>query len=307
MSNHKHRLKRSSDLPWQHPDAPKDDRDALDNIKKIMNSPSYKIAIDDSLFLNSTEATPMRLGLDYHKAESILKRYGILKTIVVYGSTRVVDSKRAKERLEAIKARADRSKDDIELQKELKRAESILEKSKYYDDAREFGKIVAECGKGVDDNRLVLMTGGGPGIMEAANRGAYDVGANSIGLNITLPHEQFPNPYITPDLCFLFYYFATRKIHFMKRAAALVVYPGGFGTLDEVFEALTLIQTTKLDPIPVIFVGSEYWRKVINFEMLEEEGVISSDDLELFCFVDSAKEAWDEIKSYYKDSKLDLF
>jgi uncharacterized protein (TIGR00730 family) len=151
------------------------------------------------------------------------------------------------------------------------------------------------------------MTGGGPGIMEAANRGAYDVGAKSIGLNIKLPHEQYPNPYITPDLCFLFHYFAIRKLHFLNRAKALVVYPGGFGTFDELFETLTLIQTHKTDEIPVVLIGKKYWQKAIDFEFLKDEGVIDPQDLDIFYFADNADEAWEYILRWHKERGVQLY
>jgi uncharacterized protein (TIGR00730 family) len=294
-----HRLKRDSDLPWQHPKSPKDDPIAAKNLEKIMRSPSYKLAIDDSDFLLDEIALPARLELDYLKAEMALKKYGIKKTIVVYGSTRIVEPKVAERNLEKA--------EEKNIQNEIAKAKKIVEKSIYYEDARAFGRLVGESGGGVDDNRVVLMTGGGPGIMEAANRGAYDVGSKSIGLNITLPHEQYPNPYITPDLCFLFYYFAIRKMHFMKRASALVIYPGGFGTLDELFEALTLIQTRKMKQIPVVFVGEEYWSRVIDFDFLEQEGVINSEDLDLFTFSKNADDAWESIVTWYEESAESLF
>jgi uncharacterized protein (TIGR00730 family) len=294
-----HRLKRDSDLPWQHPKSLDDDPSAAKNLEQIMRSSSYKLAIDDGDFLLDEIALPARLELDYLKAEMALKRYGIKKTIVVYGSTRIVESKVAKRNLDIAK--------DKNIQKDIAKAQKLVDKSHYYEDARAFGRLVGESGGGVDDNRVVLMTGGGPGIMEAANRGAYDVGSKSIGLNITLPHEQYPNPYITPDLCFLFYYFAIRKMHFMKRASALVIYPGGFGTLDELFEALTLIQTRKMKQIPIVFVGEEYWSRVICFDVLEEEGVINSEDLDLFWFAKDADEAWESIVDWYEESGEGLF
>jgi uncharacterized protein (TIGR00730 family) len=163
-----------------------------------------------------------------------------------------------------------------------------------------FGRYVSRSGKGPDDSRVVIMTGGGPGIMEAANRGAHDVGAKSVGLNIHLPHEQFPNPYITPELCFQFHYFAIRKLHFFLRAKALVVYPGGFGTLDELFEILTLVQTHKTRPIPVVIVGKSYWNKLIDFDFLVEEGTIAPEDLEIFHFADNAAEAWRHILQWHE-------
>ena len=167
--------------------------------------------------------------------------------------------------------------------------------------------MIGKSGKGPDDCRVTLMTGGGPGIMEAANRGAHDVGAKSIGLNITLPHEQFPNPYITKELCFQFYYFGIRKLHFMQRAKALVVFPGGFGTLDELFDLLTLIQTKKSPLIPIVLVSKYYWSNVINFDFLVAQGVITKEDLELFTYVESAEEAWLAINSWYKVREITLF
>lgn len=183
----------------------------------------------------------------------------------------------------------------------------MVRKSLYYDQAREFGQLVGKSGKNPEDCRVTLMTGGGPGIMEAANRGAMDVGAKSIGLNIELPHEQAPNPYITPGLSFQFRYFALRKFHFMQRAKALVVFPGGFGTMDELFEILTLIQTGKSPCIPIILVGKEYWDRVIDFDYLLEEDVIESDDLSMISYVDTAKEAWDTILKWHKSNQTPLF
>ncbi len=186
-------------------------------------------------------------------------------------------------------------------------AERILDKSRYYKIARKFGRLVGEAGKGPGDSRLTLMTGGGPGIMEAANRGAFDVGAKSIGLNISLPHEQFPNPYITPELCFRFHYFAIRKFHFLQRAKALVVFPGGFGTLDELFSVLTLIQTRKIDPIPIVLVGKKYWKHLIDIDFLEDEGVIDPEDRSLFWYAESAKEIWEGLLKWHKINKTPLF
>jgi uncharacterized protein (TIGR00730 family) len=186
------------------------------------------------------------------------------------------------------------------LARELRVARRILAKSRYYDIAREFGRIVGRSGRGPDDARVTLMTGGGPGIMEAANRGAFDVGAKSIGLNITLPHEQYPNPYITPELCFQLHYFAIRKLHFLRRAKALVIFPGGYGTLDESFELLTLVQTRKVDPLPIVFVGEAYWRRIVDFDLLAEEGVIDPEDREIFGFAESAEAAWETIVRWHE-------
>ena len=179
-------------------------------------------------------------------------------------------------------------------------AERILAKSKYYDVAREFGRLVGHCGNLAIGGRIMVMTGGGPGIMEAANRGACDVGAKSIGLNITLPQEQYPNPYISPELCFSFHYFAMRKLHFALRARALVAFPGGYGTLDELFEILTLAQTRKLPPVPVILVGEEYWRGVFNADFLVEEGTIAPEDRDLFWYAETAEQIWRDILTWYE-------
>ncbi len=238
-------------------------RELLD---EILKSPSYKIAELDRDFLESYETRDIRLELDYLKAELILNKHKIDHTVVVFGSARVDEN------------------------------------SPYYKDAREFGKLVGEHGESLDGIPVTMATGGGPGIMEAANRGAYDVGAKSIGLNINLPREQYPNPYITPELCFQFHYFAIRKLHFILRAKALVVYPGGFGTLDELFEILTLIETKKSKKIPVVLVFKEYWENVVNFDYLQKEGFISSDDLKIFTIVDNAKEAWESIEKWYADA-----
>ena len=294
-------------LPWQQP-KPKEEEPKIDELlNRIFNSPSYKLAIEDVDFLMSDETRGVRLELDYLKPELIMKKYGIKHTIVVFGSARIKEPKSAMKELEKIKNLVKKSPDSKTLLKELRTAEKMVEKSIYYEEARKFGQLVGKAGKGPADNTLTLMTGGGPGIMEAANRGAYDVGAKSIGLNIQLPHEQFPNPYIDPDLCFQFHYFAIRKLHFLHRAAALVVFPGGFGTLDELFETLTLIQTHKNRPIPVILVGKEYWHNLINFKFLVEEGTIDAEDLHIFTFKENAQEAWNYIVEWYEKRNINLF
>jgi uncharacterized protein (TIGR00730 family) len=179
-------------------------------------------------------------------------------------------------------------------------AERVLAKSRYYDVAREFGRLVSGVCQLDGRCDFVIVTGGGPGIMEAGNRGAFDVGAKSIGLNITLPHEQFPNPYISPELCFQFRYFGLRKMHFMKRAKALVAFPGGYGTFDELFEALTLIQTEKIRPRPVVLVGKEFWQSAFDAEFLAAEGVIDPEDVELFSYAETAEEIWNAILAWYR-------
>ena len=294
-------------FPWQTPKPKSEEPKVEELLERIFNSPSYKLAIEDIDFLLSDATRGVRLQLDYLKPELIMKEHGIKRTIVVFGSARIKEPKTALEELEKIKELLEREPNSKKLLKELRVAEKMVEKSIYYEEARKFGRLVGKAGKGPHDNTLMIMTGGGPGIMEAANRGAFDVGAKSIGLNIQLPHEQFPNPYITPELCFQFYYFAIRKLHFLHRAVALVIFPGGYGTLDELFETLTLIQTQKNEPIPVVLVGKEYWHRLIDFKFLVEEGTIDPEDLHIFTFKESAHEAWDYILRWYEKRGVDLF
>ena len=281
--------------------------DTLKQIKTIINDPSYEIAEEDKNFIYSNEARGVRLQLDYLKAEVKMQKQGIDHTIVVFGSARIVEFDTAMKELKKIENELEDSPHSESLLSALKRAESMVRKSIYYDEAREFGKLVGKSGKSPEDAHVTLMTGGGPGIMEAANRGASDVGAKSIGLNIELSHEQYPNPYITPELCFQFRYFAMRKLHFIQRAKALVVFPGGFGTMDELFEILTLIQTKKTPPIPVILLGKEYWNRMIDFDFLFEEDAIEPHDLDIVTYVDNAEEAWNAILQWHKKNKTPLF
>jgi len=290
-------ITRIKPLPNQKPKSLKDDPQASQQIAFIMKSPSYKIAEEDADFLLSHETLGNRLGLDYLKAELLLAKHQIKKTIVVFGSTRVVEETAANRQLLKAKISLAKDPDSKKLIRQVKIAKKIVKKSKFYTIARAFGQLVGR------EKGVTLMTGGGPGIMEAANRGAFDVGARSIGLNISLPHEQFPNPYITPELCFQFHYFAIRKLHFIQRAKAIVVFPGGFGTVDEVFGILTLIQTRKIEPIPIVFVGKKYWKKMVDVEFMKDEGVIDDEDSELFSYVESASEALDRINTWYKENK----
>ncbi|MFZ2100953.1 MAG: TIGR00730 family Rossman fold protein, partial [Oricola sp.] len=237
--------------------------------------------------------------LDYLKAELLLEKHGIVRSIVVFGSTRIPEPATARRRLAEAEAALARDPGNADLTHRRAIAERIVAKSRYYEIARDLGRLVGEA-EGPEGNRLVVVTGGGPGIMEAANRGAWDTGARSVGLNITLPHEQFPNPYITPDLCFQFHYFAMRKLHFVMRARALVVFPGGYGTMDELFETLTLIQTRKIAPVPVVLVGEAYWRRVFDLDFLIEEGTIEPEDRDLFWFAETAQEIWDDIQHWYR-------
>ena len=295
-----HHTKRRRPLPWQAPKPIEDDPAALERVRKIMESPGYRQADQDIDFLNQDETRGIRLQIDYMKPELLLEQQGVKHTIVAFGSTRIVEPGAAKRNLQRLKQQAAQHPDDRRLAQQVKTAERILAKSRYYDVAREFGRLVGQFGKGPEDNCLTLCTGGGPGMMEAANRGAFDSGAKSIGLNITLPHEQYPNPYISPELCFRFHYFATRKLHFLLRAVALVAFPGGYGTFDELFEALTLIQTRKIEPIPVVLVGESFWRSAVNVDFMAEEGVIDPEDRELFWYAETAQEIWEGIQHWHR-------
>jgi len=262
-------------------------------------SDSFKLAFDDAEFLLRDDLRPVRLQLELLKPELILQENNIHSTIVVFGSARIPEPKVAKKNLEEALRSVKLNPDNERLKSEARRAERIVEKSHYYTEAQKFSKIVS-CACQQDSNcEYVITTGGGPGIMEAACRGANEINAKSIALNVALPHEQMPNQYSTPELNFQFHYFALRKMHFLLRAKALVVFPGGFGTLDELFEALTLLQTGKINPIPVILFGETFWDKVLDFQFLVDEGMILANDLELFQYVEHADEAWDIIQDFY--------
>jgi uncharacterized protein (TIGR00730 family) len=292
--------KRQEPLPWQSPKDMADDPEAIARVKTIMDSPGYRQADRDIEFLNQDEARGVRLQIDYLKAELLLHRHGVKHTIVVFGSTRLPEPGAARRKLEAIESALVENPADKDLVRRRDVALAIQKKSRYYEEARALGRLVAKFGNGAGDCRVTLVTGGGPGIMEAANRGAFDMGAKSVGLNITLPYEQYPNPYITPELCFRFHYFSTRKLHFLKRARALVAFPGGFGTLDELFETLTLIQTRCIEPLPVVLVGESFWRQAINVDFLMAEGVIDAEDRDLFWFAETADDIWDGIQQWYR-------
>lgn len=241
----------------------------------------------------------VRLLLEMTKADLIQREEQVESTVVVFGSARIPELSAAEERLAVTESELKDQPNNPHRQREVKIARSMVAKAVYYEEARKLGRLISQSCHLFGKCDFVVTTGGGPGIMEAANRGAHDVGMKSIGLNIVLPHEQAPNPYITPKLCFQFHYFAVRKLHFLLRAKALVCFPGGFGTLDELFEALTLIQTKKVKPMPVLLFGKEFWNRTIHFETLVDEGVISEDDLYLFQFVETAEDAWDRICRYY--------
>ncbi len=278
---------------------------AAKRLQAILSSPSYRKADEDIHFLTSAEARGPRLELEYLKAELLLRRHGVTDTIVVFGSTRIVEPALAESRLAESQARAMANPNDAALARQLAAAKRARENSRYYQIAREFGGLVGAARESGDQPRLAIVTGGGPGIMEAANRGAFEAGAETVGLNITLPHEQLPNSYVTPSLCLRFRYFALRKMHFMLRARALVAFPGGFGTFDELFETLTLVQTGKVKPIPIILVGESYWRRAFDVDFLVDEGVIAPQDRDIFRYAETAPDIWEEIRRW-GERKADL-
>ena len=258
-----------------------------------LQADAFRLAFADPEFLLRRETRGIRFQLEMLKPDLDQQAQGIENTIVVFGSARFPSPEEA----QAQHAQALRGGDA----QALALAERDIRNAQHYEQARLFGRLVAEHSSRLPPKeRLYICTGGGPGIMEAANRGAHEMGAPSVGLNIALPFEQYPNPYITPTLSFKFHYFALRKMHFMTRAKALVAFPGGFGTLDELFEILTLVQTGKSEPVPIVLYGSDYWKGLVNFQMLVDEGVISAEDLDLFKFVDEPQAAWDVIQSFYQ-------
>ena len=254
---------------------------------------SQRLAFEDPEFLQREETRGIRMQLEMLKPELSLNQYQIDHTVVVYGSARVQSA----ESVEKILAQAQANNDSATLE----RAAQLRQGARYYEDARQFARLVAQhsCGQ-PRSQHFYICTGGGPGIMEAANRGASEVGEPSIGLNITLPHEQLPNPYVTPALSFRFHYFALRKMHFMMRAKALITFPGGFGTLDELFEILTQVQTDKANAVPVVLYGSDHWKRLLDWHVLIEAGLIDADDIKLFRYADSPEAAWEHIAGFYR-------
>ncbi|SFR96191.1 TIGR00730 family Rossman fold protein [Sphingomonas jatrophae] len=251
--------------------------------------PAYKLAFQDNDFLLRDDLRPVRFQLELMKPELLLDEAKIGSTFVFYGSARIPEPERA----EAVVSAARTPEQKLV-------AERLAAKSRYYDEARKLAALASATPLDEEGKRhFVVCSGGGPSIMEAANRGAADVGAESIGLNIVLPFEQAPNPYVTPSLSFQFHYFALRKMHFLLRARAVAVFPGGFGTFDETFELLTLVQTGKMAMLPILFYGREFWERVVNFEALVEEGVIGPNDLDLIRFVETAEEGWEKVQDYY--------
>ena len=268
------------------------------DLKAILDSPSYVPAERDTAFLARNELRPVRMQLELLKPEMALTERDIDSTVVVYGSLRILDRPVLEHDRKFLDAQLADQPDDPRLARELARIKRLLAKTHYYEEARRFAQIVSSR-VAADGKKYVVVTGGGPGIMEAANRGAHDAAAPSIGLKITVQDEQFPNPYITPELCFQFHYFALRKMHFLLRARALVVFPGGFGTLDELFDALTLRQTQRMQEIPIIMYGRRYWERVIDFQFLADEGVIADEDLELVSYAETPEEIWKIIAHFH--------
>ncbi len=298
---------RAQSLPGCTPKPKREDPAAPDRTAAILASPSYAPADHDLSFLASDALRGVRLQLDYEKAELFLERHRIAHTIVVFGSTRLTEPASATAQLAALETELAAAPGDAELTRQVAVARRLLVNSRYYDEARAVGRLVGEASTRATGGRVVVMTGGGPGIMEAANRGASDVASQSVGLNITLPHEQFPNPYVTPELCFSFHYFAIRKLHFLQRARALIAFPGGFGTLDELFETLTLIQTRKMPAVPVVLVGREYWQRAFDAEFLVAEGTIDPEDRELFGYAETGAEAWDIVCRWHAAAGTSIF
>ncbi|WP_298834676.1 LOG family protein [uncultured Piscinibacter sp.] len=251
---------------------------------------AYRLAFTDTEFLLREELRPVRMQLELLKPEMVQSEHGIRSTIVIFGSARIVPPDVAFQRLEAARAAGEAEA--------IRRAEMTVAMSRYYDEAQRFAAIVTRKSRELE-SPVYVVTGGGPGIMEAGNRGAHETGGKSIGLNIVLPHEQQPNPFITPELCFQFHYFALRKMHFVMRSIALVCFPGGFGTLDELFETLTLTQTGKSRRRPILLFGREFWTRLIDFDWLIETGMISPGDTGLFRFVETAEEAWTVLAEEY--------
>lgn len=256
--------------------------DAAVDAHPLLQAPAYRLAFADDDFLLSEDMRAVRLMLELSKPESELRANAIEQTVVMFGSARTMDAERAKAKLAGL----------LDTEANRRQRKALERGAHYYEEARKLAGLIARESPSSQCGELHVITGGGPGVMEAANRGAHEQGAKSIGLNIVLPHEQYPNPYITPELCFRFHYFAMRKMHFLMRAKALVVFPGGFGTLDELFETLTLVQTDKIKPLPILIFGKEYWSRLLNFDVMVDSGMISPEDVNLFQYVDTAEDAW---------------
>lgn len=272
-------------------------RSAREDMDRLhLEHPAYRLAFQDTEFLLRDELRPTRIQLEILKPEIILEEHQIESTIVFFGSARILDPQKAQEKFDLIRTQQATDPENPDLQQALAKAKNSLHMSRYYEQALKLAQLICQ---NTPQEEMLIITGGGPGIMEAANRGAFECNKKSIGLNIVLPHEQRPNPFISPDLCFQFHYFATRKMHFLMRAKGLVAFPGGFGTLDELFETLTLLQTKKISPIPVLLFGQEFWQQVINFDFLVEQGMVAPQDLGIFRYVEEAEEAWEIISCFH--------
>ena len=269
----------------------KEEARALPEVARYAGPESaYRLAFTDTDFLLREELRPVRMQLELLKPELVQKEHGIESTVVIFGSARILPPQEAQQRLQKAQAESD--------ERAVRQAQQSVAMSRFYDEARRFASLVTTRSRHLK-TPIYVCTGGGPGIMEAGNRGAHEVGGKSIGLNIVLPHEQAPNPYITPELCFQFHYFAMRKMHFLIRSIALVCFPGGFGTLDELFEVMTLQQTGKIRRRPILLFGREFWSRLVNFDHLVDTGMISPEDRQLFHFVETAEEAWDVLEAEY--------
>ena len=268
-------------------------------LKEIMENPSYRLAYMDQDFIRSEDLRPLRLELELLKPEMFLDELGIQSTVVVFGGTQIKPQNEVDPIMAEAKAMAEKDPDSHETKRAMIRAERFQSKVRYYEECREFAGIVTNYNKERRDGEFLIKTGGGPGIMEAANRGAFEAGGKSMALNITLPFEQTPNSYITPGMCFQFNYFAIRKMHFLLRAKALVCFPGGFGTLDELFTTLTLRQTGRMQEIPIILYSKEYWDGIVDFQFLADEGVIQDKHMDLFQYCETPTETWDVIKKFH--------
>ncbi len=290
--------------------------DIRQNVARLKSSTSYRMSTQDVDFLEGYDGREVRLLSEFLKAERTLQREKIKSTIIVFGSARILPPDVAQAQLVEAQRDLATQPDSPSKASAVATAQQKVAQSRYYQVAREFGELVAHKNDEFNEEHgprgeirvkrervFAICTGGGPGIMEAANRGAYDACEATIGLNISLPFEQEPNPYVSPSLCFNFHYFAMRKMHFLLRAKALVAFPGGFGTFDELFEALTLSQTRRMQNLPIVLFGKEFWTKAVNFPYLVESGFISSEDLNLFKYAETAEEAWDYIESYYKNQR----
>jgi len=278
-----------------------DEHDLHQREQELKDLPSHRLAFRDTDFLARSELRSFRLALEYAKPQLLQREAGVVSTIVVFGSARIPSPERVDEELAAAEAGLADAPEDAGARRRLEAARKLAALGRYYQEARRFAAMVSEQNKDSAEYEFVITTGGGPGIMEAANRGAYEQGMKTMGLNIEIPFEQTPNAYISPELCFNFHYFALRKMHFLLKARAVVIFPGGFGTLDELFDALTLIQTGKMPRVPIVMFGREFWNSIIDFDALTEAGTISPEDADLISWADRAEDAWRVIRDFWGD------